>query len=116
LAADLLQSTINKAFLKGVLRAPFSSDFAIYFPIVQYADDTHIIMQACTSQITVMKDILNKYALSTGLQINFHKSSQIPMNISNNISQSIAGLLGCTIVSMPFTYLGFPVGTTKPIL
>jgi hypothetical protein len=36
LAADLLQSIINKAFRQGLLKAPFSPDFGVDFPIIQY--------------------------------------------------------------------------------
>jgi hypothetical protein len=51
------------------------------FPIVQYVDDTLIIIPACPIQIRVMKEILEKYVESTGLHIIFHKSSLIPINI-----------------------------------
>jgi hypothetical protein len=84
------------------------------YPIVQYADDTLIIMPACPLQVAAMKNILESYALSTGLKINFHKSSLIPINFNNNSAQDMAGLLGCNVASMPFTYLGLPLGTTKP--
>jgi hypothetical protein len=46
LAADLLQSAINKACHDGTLRAPFSPDYGMDFPVIQYADDTLVIMQA----------------------------------------------------------------------
>jgi hypothetical protein len=77
--------------------------------MVNYADDTVIIMKACPTQVLTMKEILQKYADSTGLHINFHKSSLIPINLSTQ-----PGLLGCNIATMPFTYLGLPLGTTKP--
>jgi hypothetical protein len=114
LAADLLQSAINKAFREGLLRAPYSPDYGMDYPVVQYADDTLVIMPADISQILTMKKILQDYADSTGLKINFHKSSMIPINIPAQSAQSIASLLGCSIASMPFTYLGLPLGTTKP--
>jgi hypothetical protein len=81
---------------------------------VQYADDTLIIMPACPIQVAVMEDILDNYALPTGLKINFHKSSLIPINLNNNSALDMAGLQGCNIASMPFTYMGLPLGTTKP--
>jgi hypothetical protein len=84
------------------------------FPVVQYADDTLVIMPADTTQILIMKQILENYALSTGLKINFHKSSLIPINLDHVSASGIAQLLGCNIASMPFTYLGLPLGTTKP--
>jgi hypothetical protein len=114
LAADLLQSAINKAFRQGIIRAPFSPDYGMDFPVIQYADDTLIIMPADQDQVRVMKDILEKYAKSTGLKINFHKSSMIPINVSQDRAQVFATFLGCSITSLPFTYLGLPMGTTKP--
>jgi hypothetical protein len=71
-------------------------------------------MQAYLVQISIMKDILNKYALSTRLKINFHKSSLVPINLSENTAQNMAALLECNIAAMSFTYLCLPLGTTKP--
>jgi hypothetical protein len=90
LAADLLQSAINKAFRSGLLRAPFSPDFGADFPVIQYADNTLIITPADETQILLMKDILEQYANSTGLKINFHKSSLVPINISTASASDIA--------------------------
>jgi hypothetical protein len=114
LATDLLQSAINKAFTDGILQAPFSHTYQMDFPVVQYANDTLIIMKACNAQVLAMKDILQKYADSTGLHINFHKSSIIPINLSTQQATLFAGLLGCNIAAIPFTYLGLPLGKTKP--
>jgi hypothetical protein len=61
-----------------------------------------------------MKDILEKYAQSTGLKISFHESSMIPINLDPITTNSIATPIGCSHASMPFTYLGLPLGTTKP--
>jgi hypothetical protein len=64
------------------LKPPFTHDFGKDFPVVQYANDTFIIMPACSQQVLVIKDILEKYATSTGLKIKFHKSSLVPINPS----------------------------------
>jgi hypothetical protein len=114
LAADLLQSAINKAFRDGVLKAPFSPDYGMDFPVIQYADDTLVIMPADQEQVLVMKNILENYAKSTGLKINFHKSSMIPINLSSDRAKILADFLGCNLAALPFTYLGLPLGTTKP--
>jgi hypothetical protein len=84
------------------------------FLVVQYVDDTLVIMPADQDQILVMQEILEKYALSTGLNLNFHKYSLIPINLSHTRAEDIATMLGCNIASIPFTYLGLPLGTTKP--
>ena len=86
------------------------------FPIVQYADDTLIVLPAFDSQLIALKDMLQKFAESTGLHVNFSKSSLIPMNLSEEEGARIAALLGCLIGSMPFTYLGLPMGTSRPTI
>jgi hypothetical protein len=47
LAADLLQSVVNKAKDEGILNLPINVGYSSDFPILQYADDTLLIMEAC---------------------------------------------------------------------
>jgi retron-type reverse transcriptase len=78
--AELLQKVINKEFQNGRLNLPIPCGG--YFPVIQYADDTILVMQACGNQLAHLKNILVDYAISTGLKINFHKSNLVPINIS----------------------------------
>jgi hypothetical protein len=110
--ADLLQSLVNWAFHNGMLSLPIPVD--VDFPIIQYADDTIIVLPANLDQLAVIKDILNQYATFTGLKINFHKSSMIPINLSDEEASFLAEEFNCQLGSMPFTYLGLPMGATKP--
>jgi hypothetical protein len=61
-----------------------------------------------------MKAILDKYAQSTRLYINYGKFLLVPINLQENSTGAFAQQLGCSIGKMPFTYLGLPLGTTKP--
>lgn len=54
LAADLLQSVINSAKDQGLLSLPINANSNQDFPMVQYADDTLLIMEACPTQLTVL--------------------------------------------------------------
>jgi hypothetical protein len=58
--------------------------------------------------------LLESFSLSTGLRINYAKSWLVPINVSTEKATHLAGLFGCRIDSLPFTYLGLPLGTTKP--
>jgi hypothetical protein len=51
LAADLLQSLVNRAKDMGLLRVPIDVGYTLDFPIIQYADDTLLIMEACPQQL-----------------------------------------------------------------
>ncbi|XP_073357964.1 uncharacterized protein [Aegilops tauschii subsp. strangulata] len=53
---------------------------------------------------------------SVGLKINFHKSTLIPINLDSDMATTIASIFGCLMGSMPFTYLGLPLGTSRPTL
>jgi hypothetical protein len=61
-----------------------------------------------------MKNILSQYATSIGLSISFAKSAMIPINLADQNDGSLAPSLGCVVGKMPYTYLGLPLGTTKP--
>jgi hypothetical protein len=113
LAAELLQYVINDALHNGLLTLPIphgSNDF----PVLQYAGDTILFLQAELQQVTHLKHILDSFALSTGLKVNYHKSSMVSLNVPDPKMQSLAAAFGCQIATMPFTYLGLPMGTTKP--
>jgi len=71
-------------------------------------------MQAEAQQLFFLKALLNSFADSTGLKVNYRKYQMISINVDDCKMQRLAGTIGCTIGTMPFTYLGLPMGTTKP--
>jgi len=115
LAAELLQYVVNDSLHRGFLNLPLpqpSGDF----PIIQYTDDTILLMEADVNQILHLKDLLERFALSTGLRVNYNNSSMVPINVHPDRLALLASAFGCVTGSMPFTYLGLPMGTTKPRL
>ena len=79
-------------------------------------DDTINILPACEEQLLHLKNILQDFALSSGLKINFQKSILVPINVNPSVAADLAAEFGCKIGKMPFTYLGLPLGTTKPTM
>jgi hypothetical protein len=63
------------------------------FPIIQYADDTLLIMQACPRQLLCLKALLETFAQSTGLRVHYAKSCLLPT--------LLAGLFGCKLKLSP---------------
>ena len=114
LGAELLQRIINRAFHQGLLSKPINENSEDGFPIIQYADDTLILLKASQKEVFCFKAILNMFAQSTGLKVNYNKSSLYPLNMSQDKAVLFSGILGCKIGSLPFTYLRLPLGTTKP--
>jgi hypothetical protein len=52
----------------------------------------------------------------TGLNINFDKSCLLPINLDHQKVVHLAAVFGCRIGTFPFTYLGPPLGITKPTI
>ena len=78
LAADLLQSILNKAMRLNLIISPLQVNSCPHFPIVQYADDTLVVMQADSRQLFCLKALLNTFATATGLKVNYGKSIMVP--------------------------------------
>lgn len=114
LAADLLQAAINDAFARNEIHLPFPARNQQDYPVIQYADDTILVLPACPRQALILKNILTDFATSIGLKINFHKSTIIPINCPTDRCNQLAHIFGCVVGKMPFTYLGLPLGTTRP--
>jgi serine protease inhibitor ecotin len=116
LVVDLFQTLINKVKEMGLLRLPIIMGYNYDFLIIQYVDGTLMIMEACPQQLFVLKYILNTFADSTGLKVNYSKSSVIPINLSPDRLAHLVGTFNCQAGSLPSTYLGLPMSDSKPTI
>jgi hypothetical protein len=71
-------------------------------------------MKTSQRELFCLKGLLETFSQSTGLKVNYGKSCMVPINVSIEKMQKLVGVFGCTIGSLPFTYLGLPLRTTKP--
>jgi hypothetical protein len=71
LVADLLQSIVNSAKQQGLLTLPLPERCGTNFSIVQYVDGTLLFLDACPRQLLVLKSLLNTFAESIGLRVNY---------------------------------------------
>jgi hypothetical protein len=116
LAADFLQTILNKAMILGVMAPPLSRSANPDFPVIQYADDTLIVLKANAAQLICLKGILHAFSESTRLKVNYSKSCMMPINLDEDRLSHFARTLQCKQSNLPFTYLGLPLGITKPSL
>jgi len=114
IVADLLQSIVNHAKERGLLNLPIRLQSTQDFPIIQYADDTLLILEADARQLLVLKGLLQSFGSSTGLKVNYSKSLLVPINISEQKLEHLARTFNCQKGSLPFTYLGLHLSLTKP--
>jgi hypothetical protein len=108
IVADILQQLVKQ---DGVLQHPLVD----WRPplVLQYADDTLIILRAETGAAERLKGILDDFAAATGLVINFSKSTLVPMSMDPELLSSAAQVLGCVVEGFPQTYLGLPLSCNK---
>src|SRR3990170_7970723 len=74
--------------------------------LLQYADDTIIMVEGSTTDITNLKFLLLCFQQMSGLRINFDKSEVMVLGYSPEESQLIADRLNCQLGSFPTSYLG----------
>jgi hypothetical protein len=73
-------------------------------------------MEACPNLLFFLKGILNTFAASSGLRVNHNKSSIYPINVNSEKMEILSRTFNCQTGSMSFTYLGLPLGFSKPRL
>jgi len=93
LAADFLQTILNRAKQQGLLSLPINLVHSQDFPLLQYADDTLIFMEGDARQLFFLKALLNSFAESTDLNVNYNKSFMVPIKLQQKILISLLILL-----------------------
>jgi hypothetical protein len=53
------------------------------------------------------------FSATIGLQINYFKSTFVPINLNEEDQTTIFEILGCPITSIPQTYIGLPLSDSK---
>jgi hypothetical protein len=114
LAADLLQTILNMSKELGILRLLLQQRCGQDFPIIQNTDDTILALEACQKKLFFLKAILNSFAKSIGLHVNYHESNIYSINV---LAQNMEVLtIQCQIRTFHFAYLRLPMGLTRPTL
>lgn len=88
----------------------FRGEEDVTMSMVQFADDTLFIHEASPQNVVTLKCILRYFELASRLKVNFLKSKLAGLTVSEHTLHSFASFQHCKTSSVPFTYLGFPVG------
>lgn len=108
LVADVLQAMIKA---NGSVRHPLLENEPC--PVLQYADDTLLLLRADPQDVMQLKEILDMFSTATGLTINYSKSTLVPMHINEEDIPQYINTLGCNLEGFPQTYLGLPLSNEK---
>lgn len=108
LVADVLQALLKK---QCHVRHPIVHDLPC--AILQYADDTLILLRAASADVQCLKTTLDHFSAATGLHINYNKSTLVPMHVPEEDLPGYLATLGCVREGFPQTYLGLPLSHEK---
>nr|GEY69960.1 RNA-directed DNA polymerase, eukaryota [Tanacetum cinerariifolium] len=99
------QNVVNAGLFKGVLL-----DNSLQLTYLFYAYDVIFLGQWCTSNITVLIQVLDYFFRASGLRINIHKSKLMGVAVESSLVTSVTFHIGCSSLTAPFSYLGVNVG------
>ncbi|KAL9684154.1 hypothetical protein QQ045_021588 [Rhodiola kirilowii] len=113
LAAEGLSRMLNNAVETGLLSGVEWVKNGGKLTHLQFADDTVLFCKPIMEEVKIIKYILRIFAVSSGLEINFKKSSCVGVGLVDSEVKMFADELGCSVGSFPMNYLGMQVGA-KP--
>nr|GEV14775.1 RNA-directed DNA polymerase, eukaryota [Tanacetum cinerariifolium] len=102
--------TLEFQFHKG-LKQGISLNDSFKIPHLFYADDVVFIGEWNNNNIQTLLNVLRYFYLASGLKINLHKSKLMGIGVSSNVVAAAASLIGCSILTATFSYLGVKVGS-----
>lgn len=110
LVAEVLSLVFRKAESLGLLHGIPVSNGGIKISHLQYADDTIIFCPPDLDVLLNIKKSLIVFHLTSGLKVNFFKSSLMGVNLDDTWLDNAATALQRKRGSLPFDYLGLPIG------
>lgn len=112
LAVDVLQKMVQ--VINSLVSDKITSKIGKAVVIHQYADDTVLIASTSVPSLVSLKLVLRMFTAVSGLEINYHKTSWIPINQEDHNLPLITAILGCQRTSFPISYLGLPLSIQRP--
>ena len=107
-----LKTAKDKGLFKGVTIPGCSLELSHLF----YADDALFMGDWSNNNIKNLARILRCFHATSGLKVNFSKSKGFGIGASDTEKTEWAAILGCVAGSLPFQYLGVPVGANMNLI
>jgi hypothetical protein len=93
------------------IRHPIDSDAPCC--VLQYADDTLIVLKGDFEAAQELKSILDNFSEATDIKINYSKSMLVPIHMDADLVDQCIASIGCSKQSFPQNYLGLPLSASK---
>jgi hypothetical protein len=116
MVANSLSKMVSLAQQNGLITGLASNLIEKGAVVLQYADDTILLIQDSEEQAMNLKLILYIFETMSGLKINFEKS-EVMMVLDDEVkAHNFASLFNCQQGSWPIKYLGTPVCARRRIV
>ena len=109
IVAEALQVMTMEACNKGIFKG-LTLDDGQNISLLQYADDALFFGEWSVANARYLVRILNLFHDVSGLKINLVKSRIFGIGIPMGDVANVARAINCSYGSLPFSYLGLPVG------
>jgi len=110
IVAQGLAGVVTQAESMGLIKGIRVGHKQIPISMLQFVDDTIFVCNEEIQNIMVIKSILRCFEIASGLKVNFHKSKIGSIGIHLRKVERFSAILNCSIMKVPFKYLGIPVG------
>lgn len=110
MVAEGLNIVINEAVHQGYFKGIKVGDNDVNLHHLQYADDTIFFGEWSLRNAKNLKRITKCVQDASGLKINMSKSKIFGTGVSDGEVDNIARGIGCIPGTLPFEYLGVPIG------
>jgi hypothetical protein len=108
---NVLHLMIERAANEGLLSALVER--GLRHRTSMYADDVVTFVRPTRLDLLTCSAIVEDFGVASGLCTNLAKCSIHPIRCSTEQVELAHGILGCEVVSLPFKYLGLPLGIRK---
>ena len=110
IVAQGLSGLVKQATRKNLLSGIKIGDKNVEVDLLQFADDTLFLCEPNVQNIRCIKAILRCFELSSGLRVNYFKSKLGAIGVDSYEVKLYSEILHCSIMEIPFTYLGLTIG------
>ncbi|GKD64091.1 RNA-directed DNA polymerase, eukaryota, reverse transcriptase zinc-binding domain protein [Tanacetum coccineum] len=109
LVMERLHRSFSRVIEAGLFKG-ISINNSLLISHLFYADDAVFVVEWNISNIKTIVNVLNCFFMASGLKINLHKSKLLGVGVSKAETDLAASIVGCSIFSPPFHYLGVKIG------
>ena len=112
--ANCLGRYIGDLVQRGIIKGLQPSSHPLICSHGQFVDDTIFMGKSEVKEARSLKQAINLYSSASGQLVNWSKSVVFFINTPIHMQNKIAKILGCSIGSLPSSYLGLPLGLKVP--